>query len=100
MAAVSTETAVRMNVRQLVGLSVFIAANTAAISLWFDRRMAATEHATERQGDRIAIVEKGQESLANSVSDSIDKQNAKLDRLTDAINALAVNVAKFGATSP
>lgn len=86
--------------RQLVGLAVFIAANTAAVSLWFDRRMAAIEYASERQGDRIAIVERDYTALSTEVAESIDKQNAKLDRLTDAINALAVNVAGLGAKTP
>jgi len=94
----TSETAVRMNVRQLIALAVFIAANTTVIALWFDRRMSAVEHGSERQGDRITIVEKAYESLASDVSVQIDKQNAKLDRLTDAINSLAVNVAKFSAT--
>lgn len=100
MNAISEETAVRMNVKQLVGLAMFIGANTTAVAIYFDRRMSANEHATERQGDRIALVERAQESLSTEVSESIDKQNAKLDRLTDAINSLAVNVAKLGAKTP
>jgi hypothetical protein len=100
MATLTEETAVRMNIKQLVGLAVFIAANTTAVAIYFDRRMSANEHATERVGDRIALVERSQESLSTEVSDSIDKQNAKLDRLTDAINSLAVNVAKLGARTP
>jgi len=99
MQAVSTETAVRVNVRQLIGLAIFIAANTGAITLWFDRRMAANEHATERQGDRLAIVERSQEALSTEVTLQIEKQNVKLDRLTDAINSLAVNIAKLGVTT-
>lgn len=98
MAQVTPDTTVRMNVKQLVTVVVFIAANTAGISLLFDRRMAALEHNGERQGDRITVVEKSYETLSNEVSIQLDKQNQKLDRLTDAINSLAVNVAKMGVT--
>jgi hypothetical protein len=100
MATVTPDTPVRMNVKQLIAIAVFFVTNTAIVCLYFDRRMSANEHATERQGDRISIVEGAQQKLSTEVAESIDKQNAKLDRLTDAINSLAVNVAKLGARTP
>lgn len=100
MSAVTPDTTVRMNIRQLVGLAVFIACNTTVITLWFDRRMSAVEHAGERQADRISIVERAHDTLTNEVSEQNDKLSTKVDRLTDAINALAVNVAKLGAKEP
>lgn len=78
------ETPVRLSLRQLVGLSAFFVANTTAVVLYMDRRHAAAEH-------RIAIVEREQASLHAAMT----TQNAKLEKLTDAINSLAVSVARI-----
>lgn len=78
------ETPVRLSLRQLVGLSAFFVANTTAVVLYMDRRQSAAEH-------RITIVEREQAALHAALT----TQNAKLEKLTDAINALAVNVARI-----
>lgn len=96
---ITPDTPVRINVKQLAAFAAFVAANTVGIAVYFDRRMSATEHSNERQDDRIRIMERDHNALSDSVGKALEIQNTKLDRLTDAINALAVNVAKFGATN-
>lgn len=82
--SLAPETPVRLSMKQLLSLAAFFVVNTAVVVLYQDRRHAASEY-------RIAIVEREQASLHAAMT----TQNAKLEKLTDAINSLAVSVARI-----
>lgn len=79
MKSIEPETPVRLSVKQLLAFAVFVVLNTSAVVLYMDRRQTSSEH-------RLAVVEREQASL-----------NTRLEKLTDAINTLAVNVARIGS---
>lgn len=83
--SIMPETPVRLNVKQISALAVFFVINTAVVVLYMDRRQSSLEH-------RTTLVEREQATLSSALQSS----NAKLERLTDAINALALNVARLG----